>query len=502
MQKLSTFLNLPFKMAASREASSKILNHTNMNPNVKTMQYAVRGPIVIRAVELEKELANGAKKPFTNVIKANIGDAHAMGQAPITFIRQVVACCAMPELMQDAHKNGLPKDVVEHAKTILAGCGGASVGAYSQSNGIEVIRKHVAEYIKKRDGFESDPENICLSGGASESIRNVLKLFINKTSGKKVGVMIPIPQYPLYSATIEEFNLGQVGYFLNESTNWGLDVSELERAFKQTPADFENRVICIINPGNPTGQVLPKQMIVDIIKFAFAKNLFILADEVYQDNVYATGSKFHSFKSVLMEMGEPYSKKVELASFHSVSKGYMGECGLRGGYVEFVNLDKDVYVEFKKMTSAKLCSTVLGQVVIDTVVNPPKEGDESYERWKKEKNAVLSSLKERATLVKEAYGAIKGISCNPVQGAMYAFPQIHLPAKAITAAKAKNLEPDVYYAMALLEEAGICIVPGSGFGQKEGTYHFRTTILPQPALMKEMLERFQAFHDKFMVEHS
>ncbi|ULU10453.1 hypothetical protein L3Y34_014621 [Caenorhabditis briggsae] len=480
-------------------ASGKTLTVSNINPNVIKMEYAVRGPIVIRAVELEKELAAGVQKPFTNVIKANIGDAHAMGQKPITFIRQLLACIANPSLMET--DKSLPSDVIEHAKAFLGSCGGKSAGAYSQSTGVEIVRKHVAEYISRRDnGVPSNSEDICLSGGASESIRNVLKLFINKGSGKKVGVMIPIPQYPLYSATIEEFGLGQVGYYLSESSNWSLDEAELERSFEEHSKEYDIRVLCVINPGNPTGQVLSRDNIETIIKFAQKKKLFILADEVYQDNVYAQGSQFHSFKKVLVEMGEPYNK-LELASFHSVSKGYMGECGMRGGYVEFLNLDPEVYVLFKKMISAKLCSTVLGQAVIDAVVNPPKEGEPSYALWKKEKDDVLASLKERATLVEKAYSSIDGISCNPVQGAMYAFPQITIPQKAVEKAQSLNQQPDFFYALELLESTGICIVPGSGFGQKDGTYHFRTTILPQPELFKDMLARFTDFHTKFLAKY-
>ncbi|CAB3408577.1 unnamed protein product [Caenorhabditis bovis] len=479
-------------------ASGKTLTIDNINPNVITMQYAVRGPIVIRAVELEKELAKGAQKPFPNVIKANIGDAHAMGQKPITYIRQFLSCVANPALLED---KSMPSDVVQKAKEFLANCGGHSAGAYSQSTGVDIVRKHVAEYIQRRDGgIPSNYENICLSGGASESIRNVLKLFINKNSTRKVGVMIPIPQYPLYSATIEEFGLGQVGYYLNESSNWSLDEAELERSLAEHSKKYDIRVLCVINPGNPTGQVLSRDNIETIVMFAHKHKLFLLADEVYQDNVYAQGSAFHSFKKVVSEMGEPYNK-IELASFHSVSKGYMGECGMRGGYVEFMNLDPEVYVMFKKMISAKLCSTVLGQAVIDTVVNPPKEGEPSYELWKKEKDAVLASLKERATLVEKAYSSIEGISCNPVQGAMYAFPCVEIPAKAVEKARSINQEPDFFYAMQLLEKTGVCIVPGSGFGQKDGTYHFRTTILPQSELFKDMLNRFTKFHNEFLAEY-
>ncbi|KHJ88132.1 hypothetical protein OESDEN_12077 [Oesophagostomum dentatum] len=96
-----------------RMSGTKILTKDTINPQVITMQYAVRGPIVIRAVELEKELAKGANKPFKSVIKANIGDAHAMGQKPITFIRQVLACVTNPSLMETGN---FPADVVEHSK--------------------------------------------------------------------------------------------------------------------------------------------------------------------------------------------------------------------------------------------------------------------------------------------------------------------------------------------------------------------------------------------------
>ncbi|KJH42040.1 hypothetical protein DICVIV_11976 [Dictyocaulus viviparus] len=138
---------------------------------------------------------------------------------------------------------------------------------------------------------------------------------------------------------------------------------------------------------------------------------------------------------------------------------------------------------------------------MDTVVNPPKPGDPSYEQWLQEKTDVLNSLKKRAALVREAYGSIEGIKCNEVQGAMYAFPQIELPQRAIEKAMSMNQEPDFFYAMQLLESTGVCIVPGCGFGQKRGTYHFRTTILPQTELMKEMLDRFKTFHMRFLEEY-
>ncbi|VDK89288.1 unnamed protein product, partial [Onchocerca ochengi] len=455
----------------SMASTNHILTLENLNPDVIAMEYAVRGPLVIRAMDIEKELDKGIKKSFSNVIKANIGDAHAMGQKPISFIRQVLACVNDPSLINSAN---YPSDVKQRAELLLSGCAGHSIGSYSHSSGIEIIRKHVAEYITRRDGgIPSDPQHILLSTGASEGIRNILKLFIDKDSRKKKkGVMIPIPQYPLYSATIAEFGLGMVGYYLDESNNWALNIDELEQAYKKSLDEFNTQVLCVINPGNPTGQVLSRDNVEEIIKFAYKKKLFLLADEVYQDNIYEENLKFHSFKSVMKSMGKPFSQ-MELCSFHSCSKGYMGECGLRGGYVELVNIDSDVFTNLQKMISAKLCSTVLGQCAIDCVVKPPQPGEPSYDRWLEEKTTILNSLKDRARAVCEAFDSMDGIECNPVQGAMYAFPRIEMPQKAIDKAKSLNQEADFFYAMQLLESNGICVVPGSGFGQKPGTYHFR-----------------------------
>ena len=136
---------------------------------------------------------------------ANIGDCHATGQRPLTFIRQVIACATDNSLLDSGD---YPQDVKDRVRLLLSYCGGQSVGAYSESTGVEIIRRHVAEYIAERDGVPSDWTNIILSGGASEAIRSLLALVNNQQPGEKpIGVMIPIPQYPLYSATIAEVQI-------------------------------------------------------------------------------------------------------------------------------------------------------------------------------------------------------------------------------------------------------------------------------------------------------
>ncbi|KAG7157580.1 Alanine aminotransferase 1-like [Homarus americanus] len=376
----------------------RFLQNINKYRNPSTVQYSFFGDVKVR---------------FDQILRPGT----EMNNLHQTFLYlKVVSLCLMPSLMDDPN---IPSDVKERAQGILNGCKGSSLGSYSDSAGVEVIRRHVAEYIERRDGFPSNWEDIILCAGASEGIRGTMKMMIKHDNSIKPGVMIPIPQYPLYSATIAEFDLHQIGYYLNESTNWGLDISELERAYDEAKEVSNPKALVVINPGNPTGNVLTKENIQGVIKFAYEKKLFLFADEVYQDNVYAEGCKFHSFKKVVMEMGAPYNQ-MELASFMSCSK----ECGLRGGYAEIVNLDPQVKTMYLKSISAKLCPTTLGQAVMECVVNPPREGEPSYEQFIEEKKAVLSSLAERAKMVAETFNSVPGMSCNVVQGAMYAFPQV------------------------------------------------------------------------------
>lgn len=188
----------------------------NINKNIIKLEYAVRGPLVIRAGEIERELASHpeSRPDFKKVIRANIGDCHAMGQQPLTFLRQVLACASDNSLLNSP---SYPNDVKERVKEILKYCGGGSVGAYSDSAGVEIIRRHCAEYIEQRDKVKSDWQNIVLTTGASDGIRGVLSIINTSSTDKRPsGVMVPIPQYPLYSATLSEYGMHQIDYYLDE----------------------------------------------------------------------------------------------------------------------------------------------------------------------------------------------------------------------------------------------------------------------------------------------
>jgi aspartate/methionine/tyrosine aminotransferase len=450
-----------------------VIRFEDIGRQVREAEYAVRGPIVARAQELERE---GRK-----VIYCNIGNPQSLGQRPITWVRQVIALVEYPELIDRLPAGALPEDAVAMARHVLAGTQHGP-GAYTESKGYRFVREAVAEFIRARDGIASDPEAIFLTDGASKGVQAALRLLI---SNERDGIMIPIPQYPLYSASVALYGGAQVPYHLLESQQWKLSREVLEKAHEAARAKgVRPRAVCVINPGNPTGSVLDENDVEMVIDFARERGLSILADEVYQDNVWLAGARFVSFASVLERKKV---KDVSLFSFHSVSKGYLGECGHRGGYVECRNVPAEVMDEMTKLQSVSLCANSVGQIATYLLVRPPRPGEPSYALYVKERGEVLEALRRKAEIVERGLNAVPGIQCNRVAGAMYAFPRIALP-PGVT---------DDDYCLALLEETGICVVPGSGFGQDPGTMHFRTTILPPMDEIEAVTRRLADFHVAF-----
>ena len=254
--------------------------------------------------------------------------------------------------------------------------------------------------------------------------------------------------------------------------------------------------------GNPTGGVLSKKTLKEVVKFCAKHNLVLLADEVYQDNVYDDKVEFISAKRAAHDAGLLQKNKLELVSFHSTSKGVFGECGRRGGYMEMVGFDPAVKDHIYKFASSMLCSSLNGQVMTALMCRGPPEGGESYESHKAEMNDIFESLKRRSRIVSNGLNEIPGFSCQPAQGSMYAFPAVELPEKAIRAAEKEGISPDTLYSLSLLERTGICVVPASGFEQEPGRYGFRTTILPSEAEMERCVDLFRSHHDEFSLKYS
>lgn len=238
---------------------------------------------------------------------------------------------------------------------------------------------------------------------------------------------------------------------------------------------------------------------------------------------------------------------VSVASLHSSSKGFVGECGLRGGCMLLSNVDEDVRRQLYKIASMSLCSNTLGQAAIALVCSPPSPSGPSFARFVEQKAKLLRDSRAKAKLAYERLNAIPGVSCRAVNGAVFCFPKIELPKRAPNnlyfshtdrhSQKATNAQgkpplcqrgqrrvrnvhvdvfcagaeeeaaavgrrPDAHFCLELLRATGIVAVDGSGFGQKPGEWHVRICILPPFQVLEAMLDKFAAFYKKFCAKYA
>lgn len=470
-----------------------------VNQNILDMEYAVRGPIPMRAAELENK--------GMRIIPCHIGNPQALGQPSLTYARQVFGLVEDPSKITRERRlkalfeetpfsdlkeaDFLSDDVLSASEHILSKMKSGGTGAYTESKGERFIREAIAEFINKRDDYErsggssSDPEKIFLTSGASQGVKFVIDLLIAKSDD---GIMIPIPQYPLYSASIKKAGGVQVNYYPAEENGWAFDQKLLEESYNNASKDGVNvKGIVVINPGNPTGAVLGENSISEVIDFAKKHRLVIVADEVYQENIYA--GEFVSFAKVLG------NEDVALFIMHSISKGFYGECGHRGGYLEVRNPPRvqgsnlDFVELLTKQASVSLCANTAGQVLTYLMVSPPVKSSTAYQQFVQERDRILDDLKAKATMVREAFTEMDGVACYGEIGAMYLFPRLN---------KLPSGKTDFDYCMALLEKTGLCTVNGAGFGQLEGTNHLRIAFLPPRELLAQVLPEWIAFHNAYV----
>ena len=344
-----------------------------------------------------------------------------MGQGHISFNREVISALLNPTLLKT---DALSNDAKVRAQKYMS-LMETPMGAYtSNSKGFGYAREKIAEFIQKRDNVPAfDAGNIYLTNGAGEGVKLLFNMLIGS---KRDGIMIPIPQYPLYSALITLNGGTLVPYYLDEAKNWALDVKDVKKQIKLAHENnLKLKCIVVINPGNPTGQVLSKENIEEIIDICYKNQILIVADEVYQNNVYKEGIEFQSFRKILNTMPTKVRDNVELVSLNSVSKGLLGECGFRGGYMEVHNLDSYASEQIYKLKSIELCSNTIGQLTALLMVDPPQRGVESEEtvaKYEKEKNDIFDGLRTRAQLLTSTFNQMQNVKCSEVQGAMYAFP--------------------------------------------------------------------------------
>ena len=156
-------------MASIESNNYPLVSSNYISEKTKSVEYPIRGRLHFRTIELKHELQEGTKKDFDSVIHLNIGDVHAFGQRPITFVRQVISLCLLP--IEQIDKSDFPEDAKERARRILSSCNGGAIGSYTDVTGLDVVKNDIATYITERDGMITcDPKNICLTSGATDGI--------------------------------------------------------------------------------------------------------------------------------------------------------------------------------------------------------------------------------------------------------------------------------------------------------------------------------------------
>lgn len=476
----------------------------DLNQNILKADYAIRGPLLTKLQDYEVRLREDPNSlPFKYVTNANIGNPQLLDQKPLTYNRQVLSIVQNPTILN--HKDILitnkiyPKDVIKRAE-ILIDYVGKSMGAYTLTKGILGIRKDIAQFITQRDHGElCDPEDLYLTDGATTAIMQLFSLFAKDTN---TGILLPIPQYPLYTALLTMYNMQLLPYYLKEEDSWSTNPKEIESMIVESiNKGITPQAIVIINPGNPTGSILSFKTLSDILTIASKYGVIVIADEVYQHNIFNENVPFYSMKYVLRSLQRTSSSydNIQLISLHSASKGTSGECGQRGAYMELIGFNDELNDEIFRLFSISLCAGTTGQILIDLMIKGPQPGDESYENNQHEKQIIQDNMKQRAELLYDIFNKLDGFQCQEPEGGMYLFPRILLPSKAIQASINEGYEPDEYYCHKLLDATGICIVPGTGFRQEPGTYHIRTTFLPPGT---EWITRWKQFHLQFLNEYS
>ncbi|MCF7815371.1 MAG: aminotransferase class I/II-fold pyridoxal phosphate-dependent enzyme [Candidatus Cloacimonetes bacterium] len=341
-----------------------------------------------------------------------------------------------------------------------------NVSTYCDSMGIEEARKAVAKDAVERKGIENvTADDVVISSGASESITLAIAALIDPGD----NIMTPSPGYPLYSGQIPAYHGELNPYYLNEEKGWQIDFDELEKRVND-----RTRAIVVINPNNPTGANYNKESILNILEFARKHNLVVFADEIY-DKLLFDDNKHISIASL--------SKDVPVITFGGLSKNYIMP-GWRVGWAIFhdpVNVMSEYREAINKLLRARLCSPHPQQHMIA----PALKGDDKH------LETVLKKTQRRRDISYEMLNDIPGISCVKPGGAFYAFPKIQLP---------PNVD-DEEFVLELLEETGVLVVFGSGFGEKPGTNHFRVVFLPDEDTLKKAYKRLADFTKKFYKKH-
>ncbi|HOG63891.1 MAG TPA: pyridoxal phosphate-dependent aminotransferase [Spirochaetota bacterium] len=383
---------------------------------LKNVCYDIRGPALQEAARLE---ADGVK-----ILRLNIGNTAPFGlDTP-------------DELIQDLIKNV------------------RSAQGYSDSKGIFSARKAVVQEWQQR-GMDISIEDVYMGNGVSELIKVAVEALLNNGD----EVLVPAPDYPLWTASVNLARGKPVHYLCDEKSGWLPDMADLKK--KVGP---KTKAIVIINPNNPTGAVYPKETIEGLVRFAEEHNLIIMSDEIYDKILYDNMAHYSPACC---------TDKTLVITFSGLSKVYRAP-GFRCGWMVISGAKEAArdYIEgINMLTSMRLCANVLAQNTVQTALG----GRQSiYDLTR-----PGGRLERQRTLAWEMLNQIPGVSCVKPTGALYMFPKLDK--------KMYPFKSDMDFLLGLLREEHVLVVQGTGFNWPD-TDHFRLVFLPEEEQLKQAVE--------------
>ena len=393
--------------------------------------YDIRGPVLDKARQMEEE---GHK-----IIKLNIGNLAVFGFDP------------PDEIVQDMIRNL------------------AHTAGYTDSKGMFAPRRAVVGYTQEKSVTGVGVDDVYLGNGASELI--VMSLNALLDNGDEV--LVPAPDYPLWTAAVSLSGGNPVHYLCDEQSEWMPDIADIRR--KITP---NTRAIVVINPNNPTGALYPETLLQELVELARQHQLIVFADEIYDKTLY-DGNTHTSIASL--------ADDVLFVTFNGLSKNYRA-CGYRAGWMVVSGNKKiagDYIVGLNMLASMRLCSNTPGQLAIQTALG----GYQSI----KDLVAPTGRLTRQRDMAYEMLSAIPGVSVVRPKAALYMFPRLD--------PKMYPIEDDQQFAYELLAEEKVLIVQGTGFNWARPD-HFRVVFLPNSDDLSDAINRIARFLDHYRKRNS
>lgn len=386
--------------------------------------YDIRGPVLARAKAMEEE--------GQRIIKLNIGNLGAFGfNSP-------------EEIQQDMIRN-LP-----------------NAAGYSDSKGIFAARKAVMHYTQQKNIKGVGIDDIYLGNGVSELIVMAMNALLN--AGDEV--LIPAPDYPLWTAAVSLSGGTPRHYLCDEANGWLPDLQDLRS--KITP---QTRALVIINPNNPTGALYPEDLLREMVAIAREHHLILYADEMYDKVIYDGGA--HTALASLAE-------DVLTLSFNGLSKNYRS-CGYRSGWMVVSGERRAArdYIEgLDMLASMRLCANVPGQYAIQTALGGYQSINDLV--------APGGRMYRQREVAYELISAIPGVSCIKPKATLYMFPRLD--------PKIYPISDDQQFILELLQQERVLLVQGTGFNWPHPD-HFRLVFLPHEDDLREAIRRIARFLD-------